>query len=311
MMRAMVLVAGLGMAAVCGAQTLDPSLLEKKQSTQTGFHWDFDQDKATGKRFTIEGVFCLNGYTWSPIDYNESDAIIRQTVERTRPDFSSGELQNTLSDMEYNVMWTFRNASGGGGQQIGPRLLRVRYQPVETLPVDVSLGVGRSTALFYAKSQLQETGATTGLNQTDVMATAFTDHYFHLRAIYQGSWGSEQPRVPTSWNPMLVEIGAGFAPTHRVKFIGAVAVVPGAEQSAQDWQFDAWEQGVDQSVTEITDVKASTQFVLGAQLRIGSTMWGFEQRWFRFLGDTREYILAGASNTSTPSYFCMSIGWQF
>ena len=112
-MRAMVLVAGLGMAAVCGAQTLDPSLLEKKQSTQTGFHWDFDQDKATGKRFTIEGVFCLNGYTWSPIDYNESDAIIRQTVERIRPDFSSGELQNTLNDMDINVMWTFDNASGG------------------------------------------------------------------------------------------------------------------------------------------------------------------------------------------------------
>ena len=187
----------------------------------------------------------------------------------------------------------------------------MRYQPVETLPVDVSIGLGRSTALFYAKSQLQETGATIGLNQTDVMATAFTDHYFHLRTIYQGSWGSEQPRVPTSWNPMLVEIGAGFAPTHRVKFIGAVAAVPGAEQSAQDWQFDAWEQGVDQSVTEITDVKASTQFVLGAQLRIGSAMWGFEQRWFSFLGDTREYILAGASNTSTPSYFCTSIGWQF
>ena len=59
---------------------------------------------------------------------------------------------------------------------------------------------------------------------------------------------------------------------------------------------------VDQSVTEITDVKASTQFVLGAQLRIGSTMWGFEQRWFSFLGDTREYILTGASNTDTELF---------
>ena len=68
---------------------------------------------------------------------------------------------------------------------------------------------------------------------------------------------------------------------------------------------------IDPNGTEITDVKASTQFVLGAQLRIGSAMWGFEQRWFSFLGDTREYILAGASNTSTPSYFCMSIGWKF
>ena len=299
-----------GFASACSAQTLDPSLLKNTESKQAGFHWDFDEDKATGKRFTVEGVFCLNGYTWSPIDYNESDATIRQTVERIRPDFSSGELQNTLNDMEYNVMWTFRNASGGGGQQIGPRLLRVRYQPVETLPVDVSIGIGRSTALFYAKSQLQETGATIGLNQTDLMATAFTDHYFHLRAIYQGWWGSEQPRVTPSWNPTLVEVGAGYAPTHRIKFTGALAVVPNATKAAQDWQFDAWEQGVEQSITEISDVMASTQFVLGAQMRIGSTMWGFEQRWFRFLGDTREYILAGASNTTTPSYFCMSIGYQ-
>lgn len=310
MKQFLTLAAGLGLASACAAQTLDPSLLKNTESKQTGFHWDFDEDKATGKRFTVEGVFCLNGYTWSPIDYNESDATIRQTVERIRPDFSSGELQNTLNDMEYNVMWTFRNASGGGGQQIGPRLLRVRYQPVETLPVDVSIGLGRSTALFYAKSQLQETGATIGLNQTDLMATAFTDHYFHLRAIYQGWWGSEQPRVTPSWNPTLVEVGAGYAPTHRIKFTGAVAVVPNATKAAQDWQFDAWEQGVEQSITEISEVMASTQFVLGAQMRIGSTMWGFEQRWFRFLGDTREYILAGASNTSTPSYFCMSIGYQ-
>jgi hypothetical protein len=142
------------------------------------------------------------------------------------------------------------------------------------------------------------------------MATAFTDHYFHLRAIYQGWWGSEQPRVTPSWNPMLVELGAGYAPTHRFKFTGAVGVVPGAEGAAQDWQFDAWEQGVNQSITEISDVLTTTQFVFGAQMRMGSTMWGFEQRWFRFLGDTREYILAGASNTSTPSYFCMSIGYQ-
>ena len=224
-----------GFAFACAAQTLDPSLLKNTESKQSGFHWDFDEDKATGKRFTVEGVFCLNGYTWSPIDYDESDAIIRQSVERIRPDVSNGELQNTLNDMEYNVMWTFRNASGGGGQQIGPRLLRVRYQPVETLPLDIAIGFGRSTALFYAKSQLQETGATIGLNQTDLMATAFTDHYFHLRAIYQGWWGNEQPRVPISWNPMLVEIGAGYAPTHRFKFTGSFGFVPGAEKSAQDW----------------------------------------------------------------------------
>ena len=301
---------GLGLVSACSAQTLDPSLLKNSESKQGGFNWDFGADKATGKRFTIEGVFCLNGYSWSPIDYNESDATIRQAVERIHPDFSSGQLQNTLNDMEFNVMWTFRNASGGGGQQIGPRLLRVRYQPVETLPIDVSLGVGRSTALFYAKSNLQETGAAVGLNQTDLMATAFTDHYFHLRAIYQGWWGSEQPRVTPSWNPLLFEVGAGYAPTHRVKFTGAVAVVPNAEKSAQNWQFNAWEQGVNPSITEISDVMTTTQFVFGAQMRIGSTMWGVEQRWFNFLGDTRDYILAGASNTTTPSYFCMSIGYQ-
>ena len=90
MKQFLTLAAGLGLASACAAQTLDPSLLKNTESKQTGFHWDFDEDKATGKRFTVEGVFCLNGYTWSPIDYNESDATIRQTVERIRPDFSSG-----------------------------------------------------------------------------------------------------------------------------------------------------------------------------------------------------------------------------
>ena len=311
MNRLMLFAAGVAVASTCGAQTLDPSLLKNTESRQGGFQWDFDADKATGKRFTVEGVFCLNNYSWSPIDYDESDAIIRQAVERIRPDFSSGELQNTLSDMQANsILSTFRNTSGGGGQQIGPRLLRVRYQPVETLPVDISIGFGRSTALFYAKSQLQATGSTIGINQTDLMATAFTDHYFHLRAIYQGWWGDEQPRVTPSWKPRLVELGAGYAPTHRIKFTGAVAVIPNATKAAQDWQFASWEPGVDQSITEISDVLTTTQFVFGAQMRIGSTMWGFEQRWFNFLGDTREYILAGASNTTTPSYFCMSIGCQ-
>lgn len=310
MNRLMLFAAGVAVASTCGAQTLDPSLLKNTESRQSGFQWDFDSDKASSKRFTVEGVFCLNNYSWSPIDYEESDATIRQTVERIRPGFSSGELENTLNDMGYNVMGTFRNASGGGGQQIGPRLLRVRYQPVEALPIDVSIGFGRSTALFYAKSQLQATGSTIGINQTDLMATAFTDHYFHLRAIYQGWWGNEQPRVTPSWNPMLVELGAGYAPTHRFKFTGAIGVVPRAEQAAQDWQFDAWEQGVDQSITEISDVMASTQFVLGAQMRIRSTLWGIEKRWFSFLGDPREYILAGATNSSTPNYFCMSIGLQ-
>ena len=142
------------------------------------------------------------------------------------------------------------------------------------------------------------------------MATAFTDHYFHLHAIYQGWWGSEQPRVTPSWNPTLVEIGAGYAPTHRFKFTGAVGVVPGGEQAAQDWQFDAWEQGVDQSITEI-DRRPHHDAI---RFWRSNAHWfddvGIEQRWFRFLGDTREYILAGASNTSIPSYFCMSIGLQ-
>jgi hypothetical protein len=73
---------GLGLISACSAQTLDPSLLKNSESKQGGFNWDFGADKATGKRFTIEGVFCLNGYSWSPIDYNESDATIRQAVER-------------------------------------------------------------------------------------------------------------------------------------------------------------------------------------------------------------------------------------
>ena len=86
MRRFIVFAAGMAVASACSAQTLDPSLLKNSESRQGGFHWDFDADKATGKRFTVEGVFCLNSYSWSPIDYEESDAIIRQAVERIRPD---------------------------------------------------------------------------------------------------------------------------------------------------------------------------------------------------------------------------------
>ena len=158
-------------------------------------------------------------------------------------------------------------------------------------------GVGRSTALFYAKSQLQETGATIGLNQTDVMASLHRS-LLPPPAIYQGFWAANSPCAHKLESNARGN-RAGFAPTHRVKFIGSGSV-PGAEQSAR-WQFDAWEQGLTKASPK-SPMSASTQFVLGAQLRIGSTMWGFEQRWFSFLGDTREYILAGASNTSTPSY---------
>lgn len=307
MKRLALIIAAACIAWTGSAQSLDPSMLKTSEERQ-GFNWDLDSDKSAGKRFSIEAVFGLNGYNWSPITYEEGDAVIRQTVERIRPDLSAAQLNNTLLDMTYTVMWTFRNASGR--QQFAPRLLRLRYQPVETLPVDVSLGVGRSVALFYAKSQLQATGSTIGVNQTNMMAIAFTDHYFHLREIYQDWWGSEQPRVPMAWAPLLVEIGAGYAPTHRIKFTGAVAVVPNAQKAAQDWQFGAWEQGIANSITEITDVKATTQFALGCQLRLGSITCGFERRMLSFLGDTREYILAGASNSTTPAYTCMSIGYR-
>ena len=38
-------------------------------------------------------------------------------------------------------------------------------------------------------------------------------------------------RGHTELEPTLVEIGAGYAPTHRFKFTGAVGVVPGGEQA--------------------------------------------------------------------------------
>ena len=76
------------------------------------------------------------------------------------------------------------------------------------------LGLGRSTALFYAKSQLQETGATVSLNQTDVMATAFqiitstsapyikafgaTNSLVCLQAGIQCSWKSRRIRPDTA-----------------------------------------------------------------------------------------------------------------
>lgn len=289
------------------AQQLDPSLLSSGNETERiGLRPDFG-DTPTA-RYAVEFAFGLNGYSWQAVAYDESDAIIRQTVERTRPDLSSQQLNNTLWDMQYNnILNTFRNASGS---QFGlsPRLLRVRYQPVEELPVDVSLGFGRSVGLFYAKAQLQATGSTIGLNQTDLIATSFTDHYFHLREIYANGF-IEQPQVAEIWKPLFAEVGAGYQATPFVKFFGAFAFIPGAEQSALDWQTGIRESNVASSITEIEDVRVSQQFGLGCQLRLGAVSLGLEQRWLGFIGDTREYTNLGASNFDAPSYLCMSLGY--
>jgi len=301
------LAVGMIPVASSHAQQLDPSLLSSgNESERIGWRPDFGE--APNARYAVEFAFGLNGYSWQAVDYEESDAIVRQTVERTRPDLSSQQLNNTLWDMQYNnVLNTFRNASGSQ-YGLSPRLLRVRYQPVEELPVDVSLGFGRSVGLFFAKAQLQATGSTIGLNQTDLIATSFTDHYFHLREIYANGF-IEQPQVAEIWKPMFVEIGAGYQATPLVKFYGAFAFIPAAEQNAIDWQAGIREPNVASSITEIEQVLVSQQFALGCQLRLGSVSFGLEQRWLGFIGDTREYTNLGASNLDAPSYLCMSLGY--
>jgi len=289
------------------AQQLDPSLLSNgNESERMGWRPDFGENPAA--RYAVEFAFRLNGYSWQAVAYDESDAVIRQTVERTRPDLSSQQLNNTLWDMQYNnVLNTFRNASGSQ-YGLSPRLLRVRYQPAEELPVDVSLGFGRSVGLFFAKAQLQATGSTIGLNQTDLIATSFTDHYFHLREVYTNGF-IEQPQVAEIWKPLFMEVGAGYQATTLVKFFGAFAFIPAAQKSAQDWQAGIREPNVASSITEIQDLLVSQQFALGCQLRLGAVSLGLEQRWFGFIGDTREYTNLGASNLDTPSYLCMSLGY--
>ena len=97
MNRLTLFAAGVAVASTCGAQTLDPSLLKNTESRQSGFHWDFDADKATGKRFTVEGVFCLNSYSWSPIDYNERDIHLLRHLAQYQQGHSQSKYQIILS----------------------------------------------------------------------------------------------------------------------------------------------------------------------------------------------------------------------
>ena len=308
MKRSFVILAAVGLPIFAAGQTLNPALLDSANEPK-GVAWRPNFGSAASSRFAVEFAFGLNGYSWKPVNYDDSDAIVRQTIERTQPDFTPQQLNNTLWDMEYNgILNTFRNSSGNNERQMSPRLLRVRYRPMEDLPVDVSLGIGRSVALFFAKTQLQATGATVGVNQTDVIATAFTDHYFHLREIYD-NWFIEQPQVPLTWKPLFVEVGAGYAPSPRVKFTGAFGFVPGAESSAQRWYVASGESGVSSSITDLSNARTTNQIALGVQLNLGSICWGLEQRWLMFLGDTEEYTSLGASHITTPSYFCMSLGY--
>ena len=290
------------------AQQLDPSLFEESADRQSK-DWNWNKP-VIPTRFGVEFSFGLNPYNWAPVEYEEADAIVRQTIERNRPNMSAQQLNNTLWDMHYNnVLNTFQNASGSY-QGLSPTLLRFRYQPSTSLPLDVSIGFGKSVGLFYAKTALDETGATIGVNQTDLITTSFTDHYFHLREIYSNSF-IEQPVVAQIWKPTFMEIGVGYSPTDALKFVGMLAMVPNATSSAQSWQLQSNENGVSTSINEITEVSTASQFALGVQYQTGALTMGIEHRWFQFFRDTNEYIQIGASSLNMPSYFSMSLGYRW
>lgn len=290
------------------AQTLDPSLFETIDGAESTRRPFLFQEPNAG-RFAVEISFGVNNYSWQPIEYEQADALVRQSLERNRPNFSSAQLNNTLWDMQYNgVLSTFRNSSGSYEQGLGPKFLRIRYRPMESMPVDFSVGFGRSVGLFYAKAQVQETGSTVGVNHSDLIASAFTDHYFHLREIFQNGL-LELPLVPSTWKPLFIELGAGFSPVPKIKFVGSVSVLPNSSASAKAWQRQSLESGIAQSLTEISDVRASQQLALGCQWRFSSVVWGLEMRSFAFLGNIQPYTDLGASSLSMPRYFCMNFGY--
>ena len=292
------------------AQRLDPTLLDQESTDgKTGRQPRLFISEDT--RFSAELSFALNAYSWYPVDYEAGDAIIRQTLERSQPDLSAQQLNNTMFDMQYNyVLSTFKNSSGNNERNLGPRLFRLRYKPIAELPIDVSVGFGRSVALFYANTQVHANGVNTAVNQTDLIATAFTDQYFHLREIYENSF-IDLPRVPLTWKPLFAEIGMGYEASKLLKFIAAFAFVPAGKSGAQSWYSGMRESNVNSSLTELENILTSKQLTFGCQIRLGATSLGFEQRWFSFLGDTSGYTDLGASNPVMPNYFSFSFGYHW
>lgn len=291
-------------------QELRPDLIDAApQKQRTVAFWGELKEKKT-RRWGIEFVINRGWAAWSPINYDTGESEIRRGLERFYPELNSGQINNSLWDMQYQgILSTFQYASQSY-DGLGPRVIRLKYQPFDQNNLHVSLGLVRTPGMFYANSQRQVDASVVTVNQTEAMASLYLDQYFHLREIYE-NYFLEFPQVPDVWRPRMLEIGASYGVNSLVSFTGAFSLIPNGSNSVQQWYDNQRDLNIASSLTDLDEVVVAHQFSLGCQLGLGAFNFGIEQRMMRFTTSITSYTDNGSFAPEEPNYTGIVLGYRW
>lgn len=291
-------------------QELRPDLIDtapRKQRTVS--FWGELKEKKT-RRWGIDFVINRGWTAWSPINDETAETEIRRGLERFYPELSSGQMNNFLWDMQYQgILSTFQYASQSF-DGLGPKVIRLRYQPFDQSKLHVSLGLVRTPGMFYANFRRQVDASVVSMNQTETMASLYLDQYFHLREIYE-NYFLEFPQVPDVWRPQMLEVGGSYELNSIVSIAGGVALIPNGSRSVQQWYNNQRDGNIASSLTDLDEVVVANQFSIGCQLGLGAFNVGIEQRMMRFNTSITSYTDNGSSAPEEPNYTGIVLGYRW
>lgn len=265
-------------------------------------------NRTENAHWAVEFSWGLNN--WNPTAATNGESYVRNALESMHTTLSSNEFNYALSDMNNQGILSSFNYYYDNSTYLKPRILRLRYRPDGFDQVDVSLGVGRTPAFFYAIAAETSSGSTIGLNQTEVLAGNYVDQYFYFRELFE-NWFIERPTVQALWTPLMLELGAGFQATDLVRFQGALGIISGGVNGANDWKSRISDEDIPSSISEFQSVAIAQSLILGSSVTLRAVTIGLDYRTHFFLSATSSYLESGAQAQSLPSFvsFCLGYAW--
>jgi len=265
-------------------------------------------NRTENAHWAVEFSWGLNN--WNPTAATNGESYVRNALESMHTTLSSNEFNYALSDMNNQGILSSFNYYYDNSTYLKPRILRLRYRPDGFDQVDVSLGVGRTPAFFYAMAAETSSGSTIGLNQTEVLAGNYVDQYFYFRELFE-NWFIERPTVQALWTPLMLELGAGFQATDLVRFQGALGIISGGVNGANDWKSRISDEDIPSSISEFQSVAIAQSLILGSSVTLRAVTIGLDYRTHFFLSATSSYLESGAQAQSLPSFvsFCLGYAW--
>ena len=292
----------------CIGQQFDRALMEESDKRNVR-SMDFSLlNRTENTHWAVEFSWGLNN--WNPTAATNGESYVRNALESMHTSLSSNEFNYALSDMNNQGILSSFNYYYDNSTYLKPRIIRVRYRPEGFDQVDFNLGIGRTPAFFYATATEMSSGNTIGLNQTEVVAGNYVDQYFYFRELFE-NWFIERPTVQAMWTPLMVEVGAGFQATDLVRFQGALGIISGGLNGANDWKKQVSDDDIPSSISEFQSVAIAQSLILGSSVTLGAVTIGLDYRTHFFLSATSSYLESGAQAQSLPSFvsFCLGYAW--